>query len=280
MGLSETRKILSNLLAVLLACCLCVLLCALGINATVTRQRYLEKHFITEELVQECTEQLDAKYAVLESETGIPQRVFAAVKDDYKVEESLKTALQNAFGAEDTALYNSNMVNYFNNLCTEYLDDSGVIYDADAVAAAANEAALIFSDTVGMHNIDSLSVNIFLLQRTLTTTIAASAFGTVLCIILIFVMYTNRKKAAVYALAGVCGGALGAGLGSIGCLVLNAASALGLSPAVYQAAAEALANHSLAVFAACAFGLFAVSYAALIYFQKTADRKSKRQKIF
>ena len=109
---------------------------------------------------------------------------------------------------------------------------------------------------------------------------ATSAFSTVLFGVLIFMLFNNRKKAAVYALAGVCGGSLGVALGCIGCMVFKTASLLQLSTPIYQAAAEALAGKLLGLTAGGAAVLFAVGYIVLVYMYKTAERKSKRNMIF
>ena len=236
MGLATTRKILSVLLAVVIALSVAVLLPSLVLSTTAQSEPFYERAFITEDITAECSEELSAAYAALEAETGIPARVFETVKEGSSVSDSLKTALENAFGSEDATLYSQNMVTYFYNLCTEYLDGNGIAYDETRVMNAADKAARIFSDIVGLHGVEAVKAKADVIRYEAVGASTLAAFLMVLCIIMIVFMYNDTRKGIVYAASGAAGGALGTLLGSLLSALMGAGSHVRVTPAVYQTA--------------------------------------------
>ena len=276
MGLGTTRRVLCVIFSVLIAFGTAALLSATVINFTLSSQKFLGKYFVTDEIIEECGKQLEMKYSTLEAETGIPLRVFETVKEDYPLDRSITTALDNAFGAENTTLYNKNMVSYFNNLCTEYLDASETAYKTADIDVTAEKAAMIFSDTVGLHGIDSLLNRMDALRNTSAGAAAVAAAFITLGVILIMVVYTDRRRGGIYVLSGITAGAFGTFAGSLICTLFRLSERLNIAPEVYALAAEGLIKTFFFVLAAVSFAVCAVSYLFLIFLYRRSNKKTQR----
>ena len=90
MGLKSTRKLLSFVIAVVIAAGVAGLLTSMAVNLTFAKQGFIEKIVSDESVVSACEKQLDEKYKALSLQCGIPERVFLTVKNDYPVADSLK----------------------------------------------------------------------------------------------------------------------------------------------------------------------------------------------
>jgi len=277
MGIGETRKILSIILAVLTAVTVALTAMLALMNTTLANRTFLQKNIVNEALVQACNEQLDAKFAVLEAETGIPVRVFQAIKEDNPVDVTLNMAFQNAFGAEDSSFYNDNMVSYFYQLCEGYLKESNTLYTEEEVAVAADKAAAIFSETVGLHEVDYVNTKLITMRRSVSVCLAAGAIGLVLCAVLTLMLYTDKNKAMTYLCYGTAGGALGMLLGSIGCLIAKVPSGLNLAPSIYADAAGKLIQKYFLYTAGTGLLLLVIAYAALFFFNRQKNARPKRR---
>ncbi|MBQ9227235.1 MAG: hypothetical protein IJ168_00260 [Eubacterium sp.] len=278
MGISATRRILSTVLSVLLAIAMALLISMLAMNVTLSNRTYLEQNFVTDELATACTDQLEVKYTVLEEETGIPSRVFMAVTEENPVRTTLSSVFQNAFGAEDTLLYNDNMVDYFENLCTEYLDESGARYEEADVHRAADKAAVIYGETVGLHEVESVSSKVLSIRHRVSGILALAAGLAVLSALLITLLYSDRKKAAVYLCSGAAAGSFGILLGAAVCLLLHVNERILLSPAVYQAVAAGLVQKYFSLLLAVGLVLSVLFYVLLVTFVRQQREGSSRSR--
>lgn len=276
MGIGETRKVLSIMLSVLLAVIMALTGALLVMNLTLSNRAFLEQNVVTATLTDECEKQLDAKFAVLEEETGIPIRVFQAITVEYPVETTLKMAFQNAFGAEDSTFYNHTLIDYFYHLCEEYLEESKASFTEEEVQLAANKAAVIFSETVGLHEVDFVNTKLLALRHTVSSLLAVAVVGLVLCVILMLMLYTDRSKAAGYLLYGAAGGALGMLLGSLGCLVTKAHTNLLLLPSIYASVVGEMVKKYFLLTAAAGAVLLVIFYAALFLTNKQGSKRKKR----
>lgn len=277
MGMSETRKVLSIILSVLMAAAVAMTGALLVMNLTLSNRAYLEDNISTEALAEECETQLDAKYAVLEAETGIPERVFAAVKTDYPVGETLTNAFRNAFGAEDSSYYNSNMVDYFYELCTDYLEQAGEEFTEDEVRIAADKAAVIFSETVGLHEVDNVNTKLLALRHTVSSMLGVAVVALVLIVVLMLMLYTDKNKAASYLCYGAAGGSLAMLTGSAGCLIAKLPDKLQLFPAIYATVAGEMVKKYFLLTAVAGAALLVLFYAVLFFLNHESSRTKKRR---
>ncbi|MCR5208310.1 MAG: hypothetical protein K6C14_07550 [Eubacterium sp.] len=234
MELSTSRKLLSVIFSIIIALSVCTATAALTATQTLTKDSFLIKHAVSDELVAQCEEQLSAKYKMLETETGIPQNVFETVKKEYPVSASLKTAFQNVFSNESPELYSRDLVDYFERLCTDYLDGNKIKYDKKNVKNAAEEAASIFSETVGLHNMGSASDKIEEFKGLCTLVSAVSVIAATLSTTMLFLIYSNKKKPQIYILSGASGGTAGAALSALICYFKSPVRSVGVEPAVYK----------------------------------------------
>lgn len=234
MGLKKTRTILSVIIAIIMALSTFTAVAALVTNATLASQRFLCKHLITDEVVAECETQLSDKYAVLEQETGIPQHVFESYKNDLSIEESMDIAVQNVFGAESSSLYSEERVEYFYSKCTEYIEAKGVEYKEENVRLAADKAARIYSECVGIHNVNSLKSNCERLERSCSKYCSVSLLVIISCIIMLTVLYKKRQIAYSYLAGGLLGGGISGVFTSALCLINKVGYDLQYYPGVFQ----------------------------------------------
>lgn len=277
MGLKKTRVILSVILTLLIALSTAVVAFSLVANATLASQSYIIKHFATDEMAEECEKQLSAKYAVLEQETGIPQRVFESYKNDISTKESISLAVKNAFTTGDSALYSEERIDYFYSKCTEYLDAKGIEYDEENVRLAADRGAKIFSDCVGVHNLSGLESTVAQYSRTLGGICSVALFLLVACVIMLAVLYQNRHIMHSYLAAGLIGGGLSAVLTSALCLVKKVSLGLNYSPSVYQSSFAAMVNKYFVLVLAVSLAICVAGVVMQCFAFKNADNKGKRK---
>ncbi len=242
MGLSQTRKILSVIIAALVAVATLALILSFVIGNTVTSIAFLDRVMIRGELVSACEEQLDLKYTALEAETGIPKRVFDRAKSDYKVEDSLKSELSKVFNNEEPTPYSETMVDYFTKLCTEFLDGSEIKYDEENIKQTARKAAQIYNDTVGFHNTENATERLSTLKNRCSKAMLVSVMLIFIGLLMLMIIYAEKKKGVTYALSGVAGGAAGAMLTAITCSVFKVWNKIVVYPDAFGGAVRKAVN--------------------------------------
>ncbi len=281
MDLSLSRKILSVVISAVAAVCTCVLMVSMLLSATLGSQDFLEKQIMTDSLVAECNAQLDAKYAVLAEETGIPLKVFQAAQNNYSTKTALLTSFRNLFGDEASELYNQNTIDFFDGLITEYFDAASVKYERANVENAAKEAARIFSEVVGLHHMGDTKTRLNTAKANARSAAAASAVILAVCsALLIVLLFSNARKACVYLLAGIAGGSFGTLLGTLLSLLSRVYTKLDIAPAVYQNAFADVLFTYFVYLALIAAAISLISYAALYIVYRNSSRKSERKLIF
>ena len=275
MGLKSTRKILSVILAVLIAAGTAVMLAAGYISLTVSNGDYLEKHLVTEALVSECESQLERKYELLSAQTAIPSRVFLACETDYPTADSLHRAVQNIFGEEDVSLYSKSRVDYFYEICTQYLSGNEIAYrDAD-VRNAAEEAARIYSECVGLRNVGAVKDKMTDLKSTAARTSSACALVIVVCVILLAILHNEKRKGVLYLLSGFAGGEIALLLGAMICLLTDTASRIIVTPAVYQQQIAAMIGQLFVMLAVIGAVCLVFTYILLVITHRNVEKNKK-----
>lgn len=234
MGLKTTRKILSILLVVMMAISSICFLSSITLQATFASKGFYEKYLVNSKVVEECEDQLNKKFSALEAESGIPSRVFEMSMSEYKTEDSIKLAVSHIFNEENASLYSAERVEYFYDLCTEYLDGNKINYKKSEVKSVAKKAAEIYSDTVGIHGVDSIPIQITLFARDCTKTASISIVVIIASIGLLTIIYRKKNYIVMYFACGLAGGGFAACLGSLLSLIFRIGAKVSISPEVYQ----------------------------------------------
>ncbi len=274
MKLSKSRRLLCTILSAVSACATAILIISLILSVTVTNAAYTEKVIFKSKVAAECEAQLDAYFKVLSTETGIPVRVFEQVKEDFPVADSISKAYNNQFNEDNANLYSKNMVEYFQTLCEEYLSGNNIKYKERNIKAAAEKAARLYSNALGLQNTDGAENKLNSLNTLCDRLSLFSALALLFCALLLLTLYTEKRKAIAYLLSGVSAGAFASLLSSLLLLITNAPSKIILTPAVYASAYQGLMRKELLLLAAASFIAFALAYAALIWFEKKIYKDS------
>lgn len=275
MELASTRKLLSWLFAFIIALGSAAVITALTAGSTLASSECFQKNAVTPAVVSECEKQLDAKFSVLAEESGIPKSVFLTVTNEYPVDGSMKTAFQNVFSNDNPELYTNELVNHFEQLCTDYLDGNEIKYNKKHVKTAAQEAAKIFSQTVGLHNMGATGDKIQRLKdfssKLIVTGLAAALLGAGFTLLL----YSNKKKALVYIYSGISGGAAGTALGGIICRLHSPAGAVNVIPKAYNSIVSTLFAKSFTTLALASLAVAALFWIIMLLTYRQQRKKRK-----
>ncbi len=274
MGLSGERRILSIITAVIVAVAASVLIFSSILTITLTNQAYIQKRIVNGDVAAQCEAQLDASFLTLESETSIPIRVFQQVKNDFPVYDTLVRVFQGQYSEEGSTLYSKNMIEYFNTLCTDYLKGNEVSYKKKNVYRAAEKAARLFSDAVGMQNSENAASKLYSLKSAWNKAALISAIVLIICILLISYMYSYKAKASAYLASGISAGACASFLGALMMLIFGTPSRLNITPAVYASAYQGLLRSYVIIVLLVSLAVFAIAYSVLISFEKKIYKKS------
>lgn len=277
MGLKATRKLLSVILAVIVAASTVIMLASFVAGSTFATQGYLTKHLISDELADECEAQLNMKFDALEIKSGVPARVFEIVEQDYNTKESLSLAVQYLFTDESSTLYNQDKVDYFYNLCVEYLDGNNISYDKASVQNTAEEAAQIYSDCVGIHNADTIKDYLSVFSRSCARAGSAALVIIVASVILLNMIYKTKEKAYLYTAGGAAGGALASAIGAVLCMITKVGSDFDFEPAVYQQSFYSMTGRYFIILLIVSIAFLAVIYASAAAVIKKQNKDNARK---
>ncbi len=273
MELSATRKLLAVIISVIIAFSTALTITSFAIGSTLASQSFFKKNAVTGELISQCEAQLSAKYKTLEAQSGIPADVFETIKLEYPIGNSLNTAFQNVFSSENPELYNDALVDHFEKLCTDYLDGNHLKYNKTYIRNTATEAAEIFSDTVGLHNMGTASDKMSALKDASSLVTMFALVLLAVSIVLIFMLFSKRKSGYVYIFSSITGGAAGTAIGAFLCKIISPLEELGIAPEVYKSAMISVFGKSMLYTAAAGFVIAVSSLIAnLITYTK---KKSK-----
>lgn len=154
--LASSRKILSYLLSAITAVVLVVAVIS-GINhLTIGNKNFYIKSFSTQALAYECDKQLTEKYKTLSTKSNLPFDIFDSVKVKFDTKESLNQAAKFLFDENDATLKNGSRYNYFKSTIGEYIEANDIKISDKTIDIVASEAQQIYSDTVGIHNLEFL----------------------------------------------------------------------------------------------------------------------------
>lgn len=276
MELKDTRKIIS-IFAFIVICVATVIALASTVFAfTFASQGFLAKHLATNKIVEQCNEQLNAKYDVLESESGIPSRVFETVLEDYSTKENLTLAASYVFTEESSELYSEERVNYFYNLCTEYLKGNKLSYNEAEVRRTAEKAAKIYSETVGIHNTEEIKAHINDFGNNCSRAISISIVAIIVSFAVLFIMYSKKRYASSHLAGGLAGGGVAVVLGSLLSLIFGVGRHLAISPEIYQSGVLSMVRIYFGYLALAGIGVIALASIVPYVIEKKSHDGYKR----
>ena len=234
MSLNVSRKIIATILEIIMAISTVIFLFSIIMTFTTADQNFFINRFATQSLAEECDEQLNMKYEALSSETGIPARVYERVEEDFPTDEALRQAALSVFSEENETLYSENKVSYFYELSVEYLDGNEISYNDADIKRAAEKAARIYSDVVGLHNTGGIEARITNFSKKFPKATIAAFVVAFACFPSIMVMYKRKKSGYFNAIGGILAGAAATAIGSILLIVFNIGGSIDILPEVYK----------------------------------------------
>lgn len=277
MGLKSTRKILSIVFAVIISFSLAACVSCVVETFTVSSRGFYEKHFSTQALADECDKQLTKKYTVLSKKSNIPLEVFESVKKQYSTALSLKQAASYLFDENDSTLNSDARLKYFYSICTEYLDANELNYSKEDVYNTCVEASQIYSDTVGIHNLDYIKNDVDARNRDNTRKVSAFILSVALCVVFTLFMYKKRLQGMIYICSGIMGGGISVVVSSLLKLIFKVGTAYDVQPECYSAVFSHMAKSYLLYEAIGGLALLLVGIVILFVVQRLISRDEFRK---
>ena len=196
--MKKTRKFISIIMCIAIALSVFTIATGLTIQKTVFDKDFVADYLITDELQEQCTEQLKLKFKALEKESNIPAKVFKKVLEDKPIDKAMKLNVENFFIDRNTSLNSEDMVDYFYKNCTQYLDENGIKYNEQNVRNAAVQATKLYSDSMGFNNVEHLKLYIDQTVVKIKHSMGI-AFGYLfVACMLMYAMYSDPKQASKY----------------------------------------------------------------------------------
>ncbi len=209
MSLQKSRSVISWLASFLLALCIAGAALATVVDLTVANAGFIEKAIVNSNVVSECENQLDLQLGALSKRSGIPERVFENVKKEVSVKEALVSSFDGIYNHTENNSKNEQRVQYFYNLCIEYLEGNNISYSSENVMNTAVLAAEIYKNCCEFHNLEYL-VDVADSIRA-EVPVAVSVFIVLELILgsVFFFLYSNKYRSCSYvyssvSAAGVC----------------------------------------------------------------------------
>lgn len=155
MSLHKSRKIISIILTVLIACGSILFFGTLITKVTVMSESYTSYVFDKVGVTKNSKEAFANQIKVLEAQSGIPARVFNSV---YNFNDATsKTAVERLFSSSNTTLNTNSQTDKFEKLCKEYLEGNNMQYDEALIHNTALKATEAYSNCFGMKNTEQIS---------------------------------------------------------------------------------------------------------------------------
>ncbi len=279
MKMTRSRGILAIILKFIIAFCTTVLLFSFVFNLTFASSSYFASRFPADTLAAQCDEQLTLKYEMLSKESGFPVRVFEMIKTDIPTAKSIRNALGGLETAEEVNIYSQSLVEFFYDLCEDYANGNNLKYKKADLKATAEKAARIYSDTVGIHNIEGalekrneLKHKATLAQLVSFVTLVFSGLVTVL-------MYTRRHLGFTELMSATLGGGLATLFACILLYAIKPVQHLDITPAVFAECINAMSCRYFAVTALLAVAVIVASLTVSISLEVKYQRSKDKVKI-
>lgn len=272
--IKTSRKILSIILTVLFGASVLAALFSFVFNSTLSSKNFLEKHLITDSLVTECEKQLDESFAVLSAESGIPVTVFTTAYKEFPTKDSMIQAAQYIFNEQDSTLYSQTKIDYFDKLCKEYLDGNNIKYKKSDISNVAQKAAEIYSNCVGIHNVDYVSAQLPILSKSCGK---AATLSVIMCAVIglfMIIMYSDKNRAFAYLASGSAGAGTAGIFSSVLLILTKLGSHFNCTPAIYQQSVYSIIRLSFLILLVSSVVVAIFSYIILFAIKKKQDKNS------
>lgn len=275
MVIGNSRKLLSYIFTAILACSVAVLIFSTVLGRTLASSDYVKNKLITNEIVNQCKEQLDLKYEMLEAETNIPVRVFQAMSTEMAIRETLVESLDSSYSdsrdeEEETA------ANSAYRFCIEYLDGNEIKYKKADVKNAAEKAGRIYNETVRIKALDGVYRKIMALRSVASRTAFAAFICALLSVLVFLVLYSDKNRALFNIVCGCAGGGLGGVVAALLAIVFNAAKKMNITPQIVHQSQNKLYLNFVLLVMAVSLALCAASYAAVFLSNRSINGKGKK----
>lgn len=272
MGLKSTRKIITALLTALIIFSLEAAVIGFMGTAVAGNKKLYVNAIANQTLASECEKQLDSKYTVLSHQTGIPKDVFTSVTVKYDTLSSLSQAAEYLFDENDAELKNDARKQYFTDTCKEYLNANGIKYNEADIEKTAQAASDIYSDTVGIHNLEFLKNTVNRIRensaKAMSFFIVFAAMG-IGCVCL---MYKKKEQRLLYSSYGIIAGGVATVFTSLIALVFREHKTFGVYYEVFYDMQKTQLLFLL-LGGAVLFAIGGVIFAASIKTAKTEERR-------
>ena len=273
---ASSRKILSYLLSVITAVSLVVAVISGINNLTIGNKNFYINSFSTQALADECDKQLTEKYKTLSTKSNLPLDVFDSVKVKFDTKESLSQAAEFLFDENDATLKNGSRYNYFKSTIGEYIEANDIKMSDKTVDLVATEAQQIYSDTVGIHNLEFLKNDV---QRQSIRSIHYFSICLVVLVLADFLLayiYDKKVQFLLYFSSGIITGGVATVLSS---LVMRLAhiGTVTFSPAVWNTAFDNIANNVLLYRIIAGLVVLLIGTALFVFAQHRINREQMRK---
>lgn len=273
---ASSRKVLSYLLSVITAISLVVAVIS-GVNhLTIGNKNFYINSFSTQALADECDKQLTEKYKTLSTKSNLPLDVFESVKVKFDTKESLSQAAEFLFDENDATLKNGSRYNYFKLMIGEYIEANDIKMPDKTVDLVATEAQQIYSDTVGIHNLEFLKNDV---QRQNTRAVHCFSACVVVFALAAFILayiYDKKVRFVLYFSSGIITGGVATVLSS---LVMRLAhiGTVTVSPAVWNTVFDNMASNVLLFRIIAGIVVLLIGTALFVFAQHRINREQMRK---
>lgn len=273
---TSSRKILSYVLSAITALVLTVAVIS-GINhLTIGNKNFYIKSFSTQALADECDKQLTEKYKTLSAKSNLPLDIFDSVKVKFDTKESLSQAAEFLFDENDATLKNGSRYNYFKSTIGEYIEANNIKMSDKSIDIIAAEAQQIYSDTVGIHNLEFLKNDA---QRQNTRAVHCFSVCVVVFVLAGFILayiYDRKVQFVLYFSSGIMAGGVATVLSS---LVMRFAhiGTVTVSPAVWNSVFGNMANNVLLFRIIAGVVVLLIGTALFVFAQHRINREQMRK---
>lgn len=266
MSLTKARKIISFILSVLIVMGGNLFFNTTLIRYTVCNEKYMLKVFSSDELNEQCKTNFKDRAKVLEAKSSIPARVFESINaEDTDIN---KTAVARLFRGEGGELFNNDIVERFEGLCTEYLKGNAISYDKEKIYNTAVLAARVYSDSFGIGNSERLMDMMGTFNSHYSIYWSAGLLLMAVSCVLILVLYSKKRERRCMFYSSFS--ALGLSLITIGagCIIFKPISGVFIGPEMYAAAMEKAFDGAAVILIVLGLLLAVVFFAALVTLYK------------
>lgn len=256
MSTKSSRKALCFLLALMMVVGSVLFLSSTVIRGTLCSQRYMEYFVSSRKVSAYCNDVYAQRIAVLADNSGIPTRVFEGVEGIAGYNE---TVVSRFFTGSDTTVFTQDRIDSYEKLIKEYLDGNEIVYSEENVHNTAVEAAKIYADSFGIKNTDTFKDFVDRVDFLYGKLSSAGITITLVGIVLIFILFTEKKKARIYYSSAFAATGLSCVFIGVFSLIFGIGKGGVITPSVYEKALFSAINGMFLIFIAIGVIITAVS---------------------